>query len=113
MSDENDKQESGLTDKNNGLETLFKKKSGQDRVSVMGDQVIPILDDLVSAEDFDETQTEGPVEEGLENQLDDIAEIVEQKLSSELDEIVNILKGNLKNSIIHELHDQIKKEPEK
>ena len=89
------------------LEDLVDKKSIQKRVSVVGDQVIPILDELVTpGEHYEERDL-------FHNEYDDerynqLVEEVEEKLSHELDEIVNLLKGNLKSSILHELQDRMK-----
>jgi len=107
---EEEEKHPGFTDQIDELENLVDKKSVQSRVSVVGDQVIPILDDLVSNEHMGDD-----IETHHHNEYDDprynqIAEQVEEKLSHELDEIVNLLKGNLKDSILQELQDKIKKD---
>lgn len=101
----------GLTDQINELEELVEKKSVQSRVSVVGDQVIPILDELVTSDGLEEPITP---DHDDNNEYDDpqyshLVEQVEEKLSHELDDIVNLLKGNLKDSIVHELQDRMKK----
>ncbi|MGY8813167.1 MAG: hypothetical protein ACKVHQ_00415 [Gammaproteobacteria bacterium] len=112
MADNIENHNSELTDKIGELESLVKKNTGHDRVSIIGDQIIPILTELVSPPDLDKT-IEDEIQPNDNYKFDVLAEKVEQKLSSELDDIVNLLKGNLKDSIMHELHDQIKKEPDK
>ncbi|MGK0297231.1 MAG: hypothetical protein ACI9XC_000833 [Gammaproteobacteria bacterium] len=112
MTDTIENQNPELTDKIGELESLVKKNTGQNRVSVIGDQIIPILTELVSTPDRDKT-IEDEIQPNDDYKYDVLAEKVEQKLSSELDDIVNLLKGNLKDSIMNELHDQIKKEPNK
>jgi hypothetical protein len=112
MTDNIENQNSELTDKISELESLVKNNSGQDRVSVIGDQIIPILTELVTPPDFDKS-IDDEIQPDDDQKYDVLAEKVEQKLSSELDDIVNLLEGNLKDSIMHELHDQIKKDPNK
>lgn len=70
---------------------------------------IPILDELVNPEDYAEDEG-ATLDVTGDEKIDDIAERIEQKLSVELDDIVKLLKGNLKDSIMHELHDEIKKD---
>jgi hypothetical protein len=111
MSNESENPELKLTEVVGELESLVKKKP-QNRVSVMGDQIVPILDELVTPEGYNDNTVHHTGEDD-DQQYDDIAEKVEQKLSSELDDIVNLLKGNLKDSILQELHDQTKKDLDK
>ena len=107
---EEEKKNPDLTDHVEELENLVDKKPGQSRVSVVGDQVIPILDELVSNEDNDIDVESNHHDEDDDPHYDQIVEQVEEKLSHELDEIVNLLKGNLKDSILQELQDKIKKD---
>ena len=113
MPDDSKKQKAELTDKISELESLVDLDSLQNGVKGDGITVIPILDELVTPDDNNETSSGEDEKDEYEHQIEDIADKVEQKLSSELDEIVNLLKGNLKDSIMHELHDQIKKDPVK
>ena len=109
MADKSDKAP-GLTDQINELETLVEKKSMQSRVSVVGDRVIPILDEVVTSGSKGRDIESGGNNEYDDGRYNEIIEKVEEKLSLELDEIVNLLKGNLKDSILNELQDQIKKD---
>ncbi len=109
MTEEKEK-DPDLTDQVADLENLVDKKSAQSRVSVVGDQVIPILDELVSNEQYDIDVESSHHDEDDDPHYDQIVEQVEEKLSHELDEIVSLLKGNLKDSILQELQDKIKKD---
>lgn len=68
---------------------------------------IPILDDVVTPEDYRETETaqQPPSDE----KITELAERLEQKFSMELDETVHILKSNLRQSILRELNEQMQK----
>ena len=66
-----------------------------------------MLDELVTEEDFIETEHEEEDEtELVEAQIKDLAEKLEDKFSGELDQLVRLLKDNLKNSIVEELRTQ-------
>ena len=105
MADKPDRTKAALDDRLNELETLI-DDGGTARA------VIPVLDELVDPgvdETFDAEAEDYPSMD--EEDIEDLAGRIEQKLSAELDEIVNILKGNLKESILNELHDRVKKGP--
>ena len=68
---------------------------------------VPVLDELVTEEDFIETEHEEEDDtELVEAQIKDLAEKLEDKFSGELDQLVRLLKDNLKNSIVEELRTQ-------
>jgi hypothetical protein len=109
---EKPEQSPGLTDQIEELEGLVEKESVQSRVSVVGDQVIPILDELVTPDQAGD-DIEGTREIHNEDPgYTQLVEEVEEKLSHELDEVVNLLKGNLKDSILLELQGRMKKGPD-
>lgn len=66
---------------------------------------IPILDEVVTPEDYRETGTtqQPPSDENIA----ELAKRLEQKFSMELDETVHILKSNLRQSILRELNEQM------
>ena len=110
MSKNNDNEKSELTDKINELESLVDNNPELAKDNLIDESMIPILDELVTPEEFDKDYAKVQAEDALESNFDEIAKIVEQKLAHELDEIMNLLKGNLKDSILHDLQDQIKKD---
>ena len=78
---------------------------------------VPVLDELVTEEDFAESEKEEEDDtELVEAQIKELAEKLEDKFSGELDQVVKLLKDNLKNSIVEELRTQAnldsKPEPE-
>ena len=105
-----DPKDPGLNNSINELESLVDNKPAKKRISVVGDQRIPILDEVITPEDYEDYPEEYSLDEDEEPHFEEIVDKVEKKLSHELDEIVNLLKGNLKDSILHELQDQIKRE---
>ena len=102
-----------LKDKIDELESLINTRSDQrETPQSEGRPAIPILDELVSNEDYGDTGTTMRASlDPEDHRLEVLADQLEQKLSNELDEIVNILKLNLKQSIKNELHDQLKNDP--
>jgi len=75
---------------------------------------IPILDDLVTAEDYDDYPDQPDFElDEAEPRIEQIADELELKLSQELDEIVGLLKTNMKESILNELQTLLNNEPRK
>lgn len=67
---------------------------------------IPILDDVVSPEDYPDTDTIQP-QPPADEKIAELAQRLEQKFSMELDETVHILKNNLRQSILRELNEQM------
>ena len=68
---------------------------------------VPVLDELVTEEDFAESEKEEEDDtELVEAQIKELAEKLEDKFSGELDQVVKLLKDNLKNSIVEELRTQ-------
>ncbi|MEX2524602.1 MAG: hypothetical protein WD750_06565 [Gammaproteobacteria bacterium] len=67
---------------------------------------IPILDDVVSPEDYPDTETIQP-QPASDEKIAELAQRLEQKFSTELDETVHILKNNLRQSILRELNQQM------
>ncbi|NKB35904.1 MAG: hypothetical protein GKR93_01875 [Gammaproteobacteria bacterium] len=68
---------------------------------------VPVLDDLVTEEDFNEAETGDEDDtELVEEQIEDLAQKLEHKFSGELDQLVRLLKDNLKSSIVEELRVQ-------
>lgn len=111
-SDQQDKDHS-LSDKIEELESLLEQQEGgADTLPESDDKTIPVLDELVTAEDYPGTQT--TVEEPLESteDLDHLAQKLEEKLSTELDDVLDTLKGRLKNSIMAELRTELSETPE-
>lgn len=75
---------------------------------------IPILDDLVTADDYDHYPEHPDFEvDEVEPRLEQIADELEVKLSQELDEIVGLLKNNMKENILNELQTLLNNEPRK
>lgn len=107
MTDKPGREKAALTDRLNELETLL-GEGGASPGQEAARQPVPILDELVDPEEYDEAAGAGPPE--IEERLEDIAERLERKLSAELDEIVTILKGNLKESILSELNERANKD---
>lgn len=102
MADNQEDREKILKDKIDELESLINARAGVHKPA------IPILDEVITAEDYDDP-LDLPGETADENtQLEVLAERLEQKFSAELDEIVSILKGNLRENILTELQDQLK-----
>lgn len=107
MADNQDDREKILKDKIDELESLI-NSTAQDRDSFNSgygthNPAIPILDEVITAEDYDDP-LDLPGEPADGNlQLEILAERLEQKFSAELDEIVSILKGNLRENILNEL----------
>jgi len=108
MPDKLDKQDGILTNKIDELESLL-TQSGQDAAGLQ----IPILDDLVDAADYGDTDDLFALAEDDEPMIDELADRLEQKFYSELDEIVSILKTNMKENIKQELQEQLKHDPQK
>ncbi len=109
MSDDTGKKGSVLTEQIDELESLINSRAeGANKNLDDRESTIPILDELVTADDYD-ISTDVP-DDALhqEHRLDLLAGRLEQKIFSELDEIVSILKGNLKKNIMDELQDQLK-----
>ena len=108
-----------LTDKIDELESLLSNQREQPAHYIsptsQAGMDIPILDDLVSADDYDdypELQDDG-LEDEPEPRLAQIADELELKISQELDEIVGLLKTNMKESILNELQTLLHNEPRK
>ena len=69
-----------------------------------------LCEQMVSNEQYDIDVESSHHDEDDDPHYDQIVAQVEEKLSHELDEIVSLLKGNLKDSILQELQDKIKKD---
>jgi len=108
MPDKPDHQGAILTNKIDELESLL-TQTGQDDNALQ----IPILDDLVDAADYGDTDDLFTLPEDDEPMIDELADRLEQKFYSELDEIVSILKTNMKENIKQELQEQLKHDPQK
>ena len=110
MTDKTGREKAALTDRLNELESLIAE--GEETTGPEGTsrQPVPILDELVDPEEYDEGAGAAPPHTG--ERIEDIAERLERKLSTELDEIVTILKGSLKESILSELNERANKDPD-
>ena len=82
---------------------------------------IPVLTDIVDpakVRKYAKTKTNiqsvstetGPLEDFPTKKLSELANLVDQKMSNELDSLVKGLKRTIKNSIIDEIKEQLKKE---
>lgn len=100
-----------LTDKIEELESLLDQQESATDPVPEEQPAIPVLDELVTAEDYQEIE-EVPPEQAAHSggDIDDLAQKLEQKLSLELDQVVHLLKGNLKNSIMEELRTELKEQ---
>lgn len=107
MPDENGNENANLARRIEELEALL----AEQRVEADGGEArqraanIPILDDVVTPEDYRETGTaqQPPSDE----KIAELAERLEQRFSMELNETVRILKSNLRQSILRELNEQM------
>ena len=104
-----------LTDKLGELESLLEQQeSGNtaDHADTKND--IPVLDELVTEDDYIEINEAQVTEQISEttNDIDDLAQKLEKKLSNELDEVLLLLKGKLKNSIMEELRTELDEQTE-
>ena len=117
-----DKPNISLTEKIAELEALLdrektvgdkQQEQSNDKPAIADGSVkIPVLNELVTAEDYpayDAPTNEEPVTATSSNYAE-LANKLEHKFSEELDQVVNILKGNLKNSIMEELQTQLHNE---
>jgi len=107
-----------LTDKIDELESLLNDQREPSSLYISPvpqfGMEIPILDDLVSAEDYDDYPEQPDFElDEAEPRLEQIADELELKLSQELDEIVGLLKANMKENILNELQTLLNNEPHK
>ena len=106
-------QDKELKNKLDEQETHMKQKPPVLREVSGKSSEIPVLDELVTSGNDDESQNAHDDKETGQQNIDDIAERIEKKLSTELDEIVTLLRDTLKDSIKTELKDQIKKDTDK
>ena len=88
------------------LESLLAEKRIQQQSEPGRAPNIPILDDVVSAEDYRDEMPHAEMPSGPE--ITRLADRLEEKFSMELDETVRILKSNLKANIIEELRAQLR-----
>lgn len=110
MNGDNDNQDANLGRRLEELEALLaRQKAAQAEQPEPRAADIPILDELVTPEDYpvaeEETETAQPAPSAAE--LDELAERLEQKFTLELEQTVRVLRDNLKNSIRRELDQQI------
>ena len=108
MVDNHNKQNKVLNKKIDELESLIDSTTSDENRQQLhnADNInrqIPILDELVTADDYQDHVEQEP-------QIQDLADRVQEKLTTELDEIVDVLKVTLKETIMTELKGQIKKE---
>jgi len=115
MSDQNKPSNQSLTDKIAELEALLaRNKSSQESVPVLEDVAdgdldadIPILDELVHADDVDEQRQQPELPSATAEQLMDLINNIEHRLTDELETLVNTLKSSMKESIIDELKNRL------
>ena len=108
MVDNKHKQDKVLDKKIDELESLIDSTTSDENRQQLNnaDNIsgqIPILDELVTPDDYLDVADQEP-------HMQDLADRVQEKLTTELDEIVNVLKVTLKETIMTELKGQIKKE---
>ncbi len=68
---------------------------------------IPILDELITPADFEESLPVLEETVGDRNECQDVADKLEQKLGRELDRLVQVLKENLKQRIAKEVKSEL------
>ena len=115
MSDQNKPSNQSLTDKIAELEALLaRNKSSEEPVPVLEDEAdeefvgdIPILDELVHAEDADELRQHAEQPSATAEQLMDLINNIEHRLTDELETLVKTLKITMKESIIDELKSRL------
>ncbi len=73
-----------------------------------GEIDIPILDELVSADDFADTEARATDNSPIsEEKLTELVSNLERKFAEELNQLADLIKGNLKDSIIDELKTEL------
>ncbi len=84
------------------LEELESLLDGDSDNSGPGRITVPVLDELVTEADFINNEDENDLEQ-IEEQITDLAEVLERKISSEMDQLVSLLKSNLRHNIVEQL----------
>ena len=113
MSDHNPQSEQSLSDKIAELEALLaKSKKEQEAVPLLKEVAgagsddeadIPILDELVHAEDAGDWPPEQELPSATAEQLMNLINTIEHRLTDELEIMLKTLKSTMKESIIDEL----------
>ena len=119
MPEQNEQLNQSLTERIAELEKLLARNKGRQEpepVPVLEetaeltedpDAGIPILDELVSAEDPDDEQPDPEVPSATAEQLIDLINNIENRLTDELETLVSTLKSTMKESIINELKTKL------
>ncbi len=108
MPDDRSNTDGNLSRRIEELESLLAEKRIRQQSEPGRAPNIPILDDVVTAEDYRDEMPHAETPSGPE--ITRLADRLEEKFSMELDETVRILKNNLKANIIEELRAQLQQE---
>lgn len=117
MSEQNPQDQQSLSDKIAELESLLaKSKKEQASVPLLKDVAengsdneadIPILDELVHAEDAGDRSSDEKLSAATAEQLIDMINNIEHRLTDELETMLRTLKATMKESIIEELRTRL------
>ena len=117
MSDTNKQGNQSLTDKITELESLLSNTNVEaETIPVLNEMAgpgniseteIPILDELVHAEDADDRPQQTELPAATSGQLLDLINNIEHRLTDELETLVSTLKYSMKESIIDELKNRL------
>lgn len=94
--------QTGLGDSIDELEQLI--DHAKNRSVKEYDDNIPILDELVMADDINSDEYTGIISNV---KMSELANTIEEKLSDELNALLDILKSNIKDSIIEEINTRL------